>query len=503
MKSKSHWVDLITVNIYWLGSSTISDTMTPLVIPLLVQGFIGETAKGAAYGNLRLWSLMLALLSQSVIGAFSDHSSWPIGKRRPFILTGGLLSLLIMAIISFLDNLQGISGYWVLFGLAILLAISTNSAQAALQGLIPDLIPEHLRGRFSGIKAILEVPLPLILITFTVARQITSGHLRTGILISMAIVTATLILAMLVPEQKPTPAPDPFNWGPVARLGGMVILFSGIILFAGGALKWMTILASQIKPPQVLIAVMGFLGLGIILLTILAGVWFSLRIGLGEEWKKRPAFTWWVINRLAFLVGAANLGSFTLYFLQARFGFLRESAAGPASRLTTFVGVFILVSALPSGWFADRFGRKPLLVASGILAFIGTSVAIFASSLSMVYAGGCFIGAGVGIFYTSNWALGTSLVPSGQEGKYLGISNLAGAGAGAIGAYIGGPIADFISRQIHQPAGLGYILLFSIYAILFLVSSLTVLGIRDPCQPESTPQPARIQKPVRSLSEGL
>jgi len=503
LDNKSHWYDWVIINIYWLGSSMIADTMTPLVIPLLVQGFIGEAAKGTAYGTIRLWSLMIALLSQSVIGAFSDRSSNPYGKRRPYILAGGLLSLLFMAIIGFTDRLQGPNGYWVLLILVILLAISTNSAQAALQGLIPDLVPAHFRGRFSAIKAIFEVPLPLILITFTVARQIASGHLRTGILTSMAVVAATLILAMLVPEKKPSQPSERFHWASVVRLGGMVLLFTGIILIGGNAIRWLTVLASRIESSRTLIPFVGLLGLICFLLTIAAGVWFSLKIGLGIESGKNPAFTWWIVNRLAFMVGATNLGSYALYFLQARFGFLRESAARPASLLTMYVGIFILVFALPSGWFADRFGRKPLLIASGIVGFLGTGIAIFAPSLSLVYVGGCFIGAAVGIFYTSNWALGTSLVPNGQEGKYLGISNLAGAGAGAIGAYIGGPIADFISRQIPQSAGEGYILLFSIYGILFLISALAVFGIQDPDQPESSPEPVKIKKPVRSLSEGL
>ena len=51
-----------------------------------------------------------------------------------------------------------------------------------------------------------------------------------------------------------------------------------------------------------------------------------------------------------------------------------------------------------------------------------------------------------GLFMTANWALGTDLVPAGEAGRYLGVSNLAGAGAGIVGAGIGGLVAD-----CHQP----------------------------------------------------
>ena len=96
-----------------------------------------------------------------------------------------------------------------------------------------------------------------------------------------------------------------------------------------------------------------------------------------------------------------------------------------------------------------------------------------------IYIGGTLIGASTGIFFTANWALGTSIVPKAEAGRYLGISNLAGAGAGAIGAYIGGPIADYFTANVPNSPGLGYILLFLIYGILFLFSVFAVTRIKD------------------------
>ena len=76
----------------------------------------------------------------------------------------------------------------------------------------------------------------------------------------------------------------------------------------------------------------------------------------------------------------------------------------------------------------------------------------------------------------TNWALGTDLVPPEDAGRYLGISNLAGAGAGIVGAGIGGPMADFFNSI--RP-GLGYLVIFALYAMLFLFSSVTLLGVRS------------------------
>ena len=55
------------------------------------------------------------------------------------------------------------------------------------------------------------------------------------------------------------------------------------------------------------------------------------------------------------------------------------------------------------------------------------------SLLIIVGIGAIIVGTATGIFFSSNWALGAELVPYQEAGKYMGISNLADAGAGAIG----------------------------------------------------------------------
>jgi MFS family permease len=177
-----------------------------------------------------------------------------------------------------------------------------------------------------------------------------------------------------------------------------------------------------------------------------------------------------VINRLMFLIAAFNLAGFLVFFLQERFPAMgTEEVAKPAASIIMFVGIFILISAVPSGWLSDRFGKKPLLVISGLLASFGAALVVTAPDLNLIKVGGCFIGAGAGFFYSVNWALGTSIVPVAKAGQYLGVSNLAGAGAGAIGAYIGGPIADNQS----------FVLLMGIYGGLFLLSLLPLLKIQE------------------------
>lgn len=477
MSRALRWYDYITVNIYYLGLTTLSQT-NGLVFPLLVQQFIGETGKATFFGRLRLGTLMIALLVQAVMGLLSDRNSSRWGRRRPFIFTGTLLDLVFITAIGFSTGMQGDQGYIFLFAMAILLQISSNIAHSAQQGLIPDLIPDDKRGRFSGIKAALELPVPLLLVSFTIARLIGQNNLWGGLILAMAVLVVSMFLTMLVHEKPIAKPVETINWAPFLRLAAMTALFTLIILGMGEAINLTGDFVQSMPSTVVQATVLGIAGLAAMLLAVALGVWASIRFSLGEAARENPSFTWWVINRLAFLVGAINLSTFAVYFIQARLGFEREKAAQPASILLLIVGVFILISSMPSGWLADRFGHKRLVGLSGWTAAFGTLVALLLPNLTMIYIGGIFIGLATGIFFTANWSLGTSLVPRAEAGRYLGISNLAGAGAGAVGAYIGGPIADFFTLHVTEIPGLGYVLLFTIYGVLFLFSALALTRVK-------------------------
>jgi MFS family permease len=373
--------------------------------------------------------------------------------------------------------MEGMTGFWILFAIGLLQPIASNMGQAAEQGIIPDLVPDEKRGRFSGVKALLEIPLPLILVAFTVGKLVSKGDIWAGILVAIGVLVITMLLTMIVPE-KPIKEAPPMDWEPILRLLAMTVVFTLIILGSGQLVKFISRLLTDITSPTALFLVMGIFGLVSMLVAVAVGVWFSVRISIGEKARENPSFTWWVINRLAFLVGAVNLSTFAIYFLQARLGYEKEAAAAPASQLILFVGLFILLSTLPAGWLTDRFGERRMVAVAGLVAVLGTMIALSIPSLPLIYVGGCIIGVSAGLFYTANWALGTLLVPKAEAGRYLGISNLAGAGAGAVGAYIGGPIADFVTIQVPQIAGFGYVLIFTIYGLLFLFSVIALTQVK-------------------------
>lgn len=480
MPRKLRWYDLITINVFYLGLTTINQALVPLILPLLVQQFVGEAQQGAYFGRLRLWALMMAVLTQALMGMLSDRSASRWGRRRPFIFVGALADLAVIVVIGYTARLEGLAGFWFLFVVYIALQFFTNTAHSAQQGLIPDLVPESKRGLYSGVKSLFEVPVPVVLVSFTIAKLVGAGNIWGGLVVLMIILLVTMLLAMLVPETALRVALPPLNWQPFLRLLLMTALFTAIILVMGEVVilagRWLSGVAST----TVLLSVMGIVGFTAMTIAIVVGVGAGFRVSIGRVGlREHSSFAWWVISRLAFLVGVTNLAGFVLYFLQARLGYTRASAAGPASQMMMLVGLFILGSALPAGWMADRFGRKRIVAVSGIIAAAGTAVTLLASGITMVFAGGCIIGVATGIFYTASWALGTSLVPKHAAGRYLGISNLAGAGAGAIGAYIGGPVADFFTTAVPEAPGLGYVLIFGIYGALFLLSVVLLMKVTE------------------------
>jgi MFS family permease len=470
MERKLRWYDYITINIFYFALTARSQTLA-LIVPLILVKFVDESVKGAALGNLRLWGLMTAVLIQALVGIMSDHSSSRFGRRRPFILFGGVTEVLVYILIGVIAaTMEGMTGYWFLFAAYILSMFSANAGHGALQGLIPDIVPEEKHGIFAGIKAVFELPAPMIFVSFVISKQVANGNFWPAIITLSGVVLLCVAITMFSPE-KPVKEPLPkMEWKPILRLVLMTAVFTVVILGTGAVVNFVNRLAAGLPGASALTVTVAVGVLGMVVAVVL-GVWGSVQISLGGQGKAvNQSFTWWVINRLAFLVGATNLSIFAVFFLQERFASLQgvviEEMFG---QLIMFVGLAIFISSIPAGWLSDKIGQKPVCAISGVLALIGTIVVIASPNTAVLYVGGILIGLATGLFYSASWALGTTLVPKQEAGRYLGIHNLAGAGAGAIGAYIGGPIGD----------GIGFTTLMGIFGLLFLISTLALFGIKE------------------------
>ncbi len=472
------WYDYLTINLFWLGLNIRNTALTSIFMPYLVVLFAPEAIKNTALGAMRSAGLVIAMLVQPAAGLLSDRSTSRFGRRRPYILVGVLFDCLFLVAIALSWN------YWALLIAILLIQFSSNISHGPLQGLIPDLVPEDQRGRASAVKAIMEL-LPVILVGLTIAKLVGAGKLDLAIFVTgLSLLVIMLITVIFVKEtplqEKPT---TPF-WPPMLRVLGMLggLLAGGLAGLVGGGMVGglagliTRIFASQSTALSVGIGVGGVVAM---IVAVLAGVWGGCLGTLGWEARKQSSFVWWIANRLLFLAAVTSLQGSIFYFVMYAFKLSAEAAASLSGTLTTVIGVFILITALASGWLSDRLGRKRLVVISGIVAAVGNVlllITIWVPHLSIVYVAGTIIGLATGLFMTANWALGTDLVPAEEAGRYLGISNLAGAGAGIVGSGIGGLVADAIN---HYYMGLGYFAIFAAYAVLFGLSSVALTWVKE------------------------
>jgi MFS family permease len=150
--------------------------------------------------------------------------------------------------------------------------------------------------------------------------------------------------------------------------------------------------------------------------------------------------------------------------------------------LSTVIGLVLLIVTLPSGWLADRVGRRPLVAAAGLLAAAGVGVILVVRTPTLIVAAGALIGLGVGVFLSANWALVTDIVPEQEAARYLGIANIATAGGSGLARLLGGAMIDPVNRLAGNSAA-GYLGLYGLTLLAFLLGTLAILRLPEPARP--------------------
>jgi MFS family permease len=481
------WYDLVALNIYWLGIN-ITTNILPVLLPALILMFMPENQKSTALANIRVVGLVVAMLIQPLAGLFSDRNTSRWGRRRPFIFASALLSIFFLFFIGltpkfigsaadsvFLPTFGVTTAYAALLLAIILIQFSSNLGQGAALGLIPDNVSSRQRGMASGFKSLMEI-LPLALVFF-VGKFIDAGQTWLVIGIMMAGFLATMLVTIFTVRETPiTEKPTSHTGKEALRLVALTAIFFittrlaiWLISLAGSVLQ-----KANLSSTAYILAV-GGVGLICMAGSVLIGVILGATVGIGKEAASQRSFIWWIVNRLLILAAVTGVRDFAQYYLRDVL-----KVANPATentRLLLAIAAFLVPATLVGGKLGDVFGRKRMLLVSALIAAAGTVLLITAPNMMVVYLAGAVVGLGYGFFMACSWALGTDLAPAKEAGKYLGISNLAGAGAGIVGTGIGGPMADSFNAI---SGGLGYILIYSIYAGLILISILVLVNVKDP-----------------------
>ncbi|HLO30801.1 MAG TPA: MFS transporter [Anaerolineales bacterium] len=294
---------------------------------------------------------------------------------------------------------------WLFIGY-IGLQFSSNIAHGPMQGLLPDRVPQAQLGVASSLKTFMDM---------------------------LSLVLASLLAGRLLDSVTRDPT-------------RIMLVVMGLLAVAAG----ITIFGVREEPAP-------------------AGEhtdWKSLLGQFRIDFRENSAYWWLIAERTLFLLGIYGVQAFAQYYLQ---DVLR--VADPPKQTGDLLAVLTLslvVLVLTGGWLTDKYGAKRILLIGTLIAAGGMALMPFATDVRGLIIFGSVLGAGIGLFLTSNWALANSLAPQAEAGKYLGFTNLATAGSGAL-ARLEGPALDWLNAAWPQ-VWVGYKGLFVFGALCMLLS---------------------------------
>lgn len=306
----------------------------------------------------------------------------------------------------FLSILAWTGGLFWLFIGYVGLQFSSNIAHGPLQGLLPDRVPHTQLGVASSLKTFMDM-LSLIIASLLAGRLLNSVTRDPTpiMLVVMGLLAVAAAITILGVKEEPARADERPDWK--ALLG-------------------------------------------------------QFRINFHEN----SAYWWLIAQRMLFLLGIYGVQAFAQYYLQdvIRVPDPPKQTGDLLAALTVALVILVLIG----GWLSDKYGAKRVLTAGTFIAALGMILMLLATDMRGLLIFGMVLGAGIGLVLTSNWALANSLAPQEEAGKYLGLTNLATAGSGAL-ARLEGPVLDWLNAA-SPGLWIGYKGLFIFGAVCMLLS---------------------------------
>ena len=406
---------LVRISIFWFGLSFLWGGLNIQLLPTRVPELVNNDIKGTAIGALVLMGLVIAILVQPLAGAISDRLRTRWGRRRPLMAIGISAAIPLLLFVAYAPN------YGLLLTAIALLQIATNVAHGPYQGVIPDQVTASQHGRASGLFGLANL---------------------TGTLAGAAV--ASVWLGMALEGEEPNTFFVP------------AILTIMAVLTVIGITSWIAVRESSPGIESV-----PFHG-------ILTELHKRLR-----ELRQQSAFVWLMISRLLFFMGLQAMDNFIqLYLSGSRAeGGLAES--DPELKTTIVLGAVLImavITAVPAGWLADRYGKLRLVATSASLGLLSAILLMTSQSYWQVALFAAVLGVGVGLFTAADWAAALELMPDRRApGLYMGLSNVATAGGDGLATLSAGIALDLLGARA----------VFAMMAVFFALSLATLPLVRS------------------------
>lgn len=318
----------------------------------------------------------------------------------------------------FLTIMGFIGGLPALFIGYIGLQTTSNIAHGPAQGIIPDEVPAEKLGLASGVKTALDM---------------------------VGIVLSSLLMGFLISSKDPDPKLS------ISVIIALLVVFGLITLIFTKEDPTNLAEKKPINLRQVIKDTFNFKGI------------------------ENKHFWQLIFSRFLYLVGIYGFQSFAQYFIRDKFP-QQDPIIFTQFVMGTFVIVLVIFSLL-AGALSDRVGRKKLQIISSVIGAAGAVLLIFAVTPAQLLIYGAFMGIGLGIFLSVNWAIANDMAPKEDAAKYMGLTNIATAGSAAV-ARLEGPMTDALNNAMPGQWW-GWTTLFAVSALLMLLSAVALLPVPE------------------------
>ncbi|MGY5033999.1 MFS transporter [Streptomyces sp. 900116325] len=334
--------------------------LTPILVSLQlkVQSIVPEDDQVASLGIITTTGSVAAMLANPFFGRLSDRTTSRFGRRRPWLVLGMLGLLLGLVIIATASSVAVITvGF-------VIASASANAALAAFVATVADNVPEHKRGKISGLLGIMQNLAP------------TAG---TWIARSF---TDQMLLLFLVPS-----------------VIGVLLVIGYVLVLPDQPLEH--------KPARE-----GFKA-------VLRTYWVDPR--------QHPDFAWAWLSRFLLTLANWMFTTFRLIYLQHEMQLTASEATETLATGVLIYGLCVMGSAQAAGWLSDRFGRrKPFIALAAALFGVGMLILSRSDTIALFYGAEIVLGLGFGTYLGVDLALVIDVLPDPENpSKDLGIFNIA------------------------------------------------------------------------------
>lgn len=173
----------------WIGP--VASTRSTLLPQLFSQ--IDSAHKVWAVGILGMVSSLTAAIANLMFGAFSDVTRSKMGKRKPYIVIGTIVTAISLVAIANVQSIMLIIGIWVIT------ATAENAVAAAIYAQIFDRIAPRWRGTISTFYGVGGTIVPQL---FAILAAQFLGDVRVGLYVMAAIAMVLMIVHILLAQEQ-------------------------------------------------------------------------------------------------------------------------------------------------------------------------------------------------------------------------------------------------------------------------------------------------------------